>query len=505
MNYSMSTGFFTPLKTKLGAGLCVKAFVLCLLGFAITACKNTVSIEPLQQQQTLKVITRIGPTTYYQDRHGPTGFEYMLALEFANELGMELEIISVDNLEDIFAALRNNQADIAAAGLSITDERKKSFRFSTPYQNSTPQLIYRSNIDQPKTIDDINNGKLLVVANSSHAEKLASLKKLHPELTWYETSKLDTGDLLEMLELGEIDYTIVDSNEFKVHRAYYRSARVAFDIAAPESIAWIMRKDVNQKLFDSMQKFLKSSKKNGMLAHLNERFFGPAEEVKQIGSRTFYKKMERRLPKYLPMIQKIADEYDMDWRLLAAISYRESHWKPRAKSPTGVRGMMMLTQITAKEMGVTNRLDAEQSLRGGAQYFKKIYKRVASTIEEPDRTWFALASYNVGRGHVEDARQITDFFGDNPNKWVDVKKHLPLLQRKAWYAYTKHGYARGAEPVRYVQHIRHYYDLLSWTYPTEQERLAAKATENLPVELEFEQASIDTNLLAPSPQLSNVL
>ena len=180
-----------------------------------------------------------------------------------------------------------------------------------------------------------------------------------------------------------------------------------------------------------------------------------------MGARQFHKATQKKLVEYKDMFVEYAGD-DLDWRLLAAVSYQESHWKPHAKSPTGVRGMMMLTLNTAKQLGIKNRLDAEQSIRGGAQYLRKVIKRVPPRISDPDRTWFALAGYNVGWGHVEDARIITQQLGLDPDKWSDVKESLPLLQKKKWYKKTKHGYARGAEPVKYVNNIRRYYDVLVW-------------------------------------------
>jgi membrane-bound lytic murein transglycosylase F len=168
------------------------------------------------------------------------------------------------------------------------------------------------------------------------------------------------------------------------------------------------------------------------------------------------------LPKYEELVRSVAEEYQLDWQLLAAISYQESHWNPYARSPTGVRGMMMLTSNTAGEMNVENRLDPVQSLRGGARYFKKVKRLLPGDIIEPDRTWFALAAYNIGRGHLEDARVITERQGGDPDRWVDVKERLPLLQKSKYYRSTRHGYARGSEPVTYVKNIRHYYNILAW-------------------------------------------
>ncbi len=168
----------------------------------------------------------------------------------------------------------------------------------------------------------------------------------------------------------------------------------------------------------------------------------------------------QRLPRYEALFRRIAESHQIDWRLLAAISYQESHWSPRARSPTGVRGMMMLTLTTAREVGVRNRLDVEQSVRGGARYLNRIHDRLPGSIREPDRTWIALAAYNVGMGHVYDARDLTLQAGGNPDKWHDLRFHLLLLEQSWWYRQTRYGYARGSEPVRYVENIRLFYQHL---------------------------------------------
>jgi membrane-bound lytic murein transglycosylase F len=156
------------------------------------------------------------------------------------------------------------------------------------------------------------------------------------------------------------------------------------------------------------------------------------------------------------MFRQTAEKYNLDWHLIAAIAYQESHWNPRAKSPTGVRGLMMLTLDTAKEMGVTNRLDPAQSLEGGVAYFLKLKARLPERIQDPDRSLFALAAYNVGFGHLEDARILTVRNNKNPDLWVDVREHLPLLSKKKYYTTLKRGYARGNEPVIYVDNIQYY-------------------------------------------------
>lgn len=178
--------------------------------------------------------------------------------------------------------------------------------------------------------------------------------------------------------------------------------------------------------------------------------------------RTYLQRINDRLPNYEALFKKVAKDNSLDWKLLAAISYQESHWSPKARSPTGVRGLMMLTLDTARQLGIENRLVPEQSIKGGALYFRQTYYKISDRIQEPDRTWLALAAYNIGFAHLEDARKLVEKRGGNPDNWIDVRESLPLLSQKEWYEQTRHGKARGGEPVTYVENIRRYYDILRW-------------------------------------------
>ena len=229
----------------------------------------------------------------------------------------------------------------------------------------------------------------------------------------------------------------------------------------------MLDKNGDDAIFASLIEFFGQVHHNGTLLALDDKYYGHVEQFNYVETRTFIKAVSTKLPKYQALFEKYAQE--IDWRLLAAISYQESHWRPDARSHTGVRGMMMLTLTTAKQMGIKSRLDAEQSIRGGAKYFKRMINKMPDRIPSPDRMWFALASYNVGFGHLNDARIITQQQGGDPDRWVEVKTRLPLLQQKKYYKKTKYGYARGKEPVHYVENIRRYYNTLTW--------LDAKATE----------------------------
>ncbi|WP_163835092.1 membrane-bound lytic murein transglycosylase MltF [Spartinivicinus ruber] len=448
-------------------------FFVCLL---LSGCEQPTSLQQVKRQKELIIVTRNSPTTYYQGKETPTGFEYELAKRFAKELGVKLKIITANSLPDIFNALTDNGAaqriSLAAAGLAVTDQRQQQVRFSQPYMDVNQQLIYNAKLKHPKSFADLTSGKFVVLAGSSHAERLKRYSDQIP-IPWETTEVHENIDLLRMVNDGEIDYTVVDSNELAMNYIYFPNIRVGFDLAPSDKLAWAFPNSVDASLINRANLFFTKIKANGTLAHLYERFYGHVEQVSYVGVKTFTKQMKKRLPKYRDYFEYAAEEYDMDWRLLASIGYQESHWRPKAKSPTGVRGLMMLTRATAKEMGVSNRLNPKQSIIGGSRYFKKIKARINEDIKEPDRTWMALAAYNVGYGHLQDARKLTEKRGGDPNKWVDVKESLPLLSKKQWYQQTKYGYARGYEPVLYVQNIRRYYDLLQW--------FTVPQIENLPV------------------------
>ena len=295
-----------------------------------------------------------------------------------------------------------------------------------------------------------------MITASSHSEQLQNLKDVVPDLRWSEQDDLEMSDLIRMVHEGEITYTVVDSLAYLVNRHIYPRARKAFDIAKPQSTAWAFAAHNDGTLLNAANAFLDNYIKSGKLASLEQQLFAQTENFSVGDSQRLGQLVARRLPKYEQMFRQTAQHHGMDWALLAAVAYQESHWNPKARSPTGVRGLMMLTMDTAREMKVTNRLDAAQSLEGGAAYLVKLKSRLPQRITEPDRTLLSLAAYNVGFGHLEDARVLTARNGKNPDLWVDIRAHLPLLSKKQFYSTVKYGYARGNEPVLYVDNIQYY-------------------------------------------------
>jgi len=439
------------------------------------------TLERIKEDGVLRVITRNSPATYFQDRNGETGFEYELVKRFAEDLGVELQIETADNLDDLFSQLgQPNGPVLAAAGLVSSEQRKGQARFSHPYLEVTPQIIYRNGKTRPTNAAALVGKRILVLKGSSHAEQLAELKKQYPGLEYEESDQVEVVDLLRMVDEGQIDLTLVDSNELAMNQVYFPNVRVAFDLGDARDQRWAVAAGEDTSLLNEINAFLDKVEKNGTLQRLKDRYYGHVDVLGYVGAYTFAQHLQERLPRFEKHFRTYAKQEQVDWRLLAAIGYQESMWQPEVTSKTGVRGLMMLTQRTAQAMGVSNRLDPVQSIRGGAKYFMHVKEQLDDSIKEPDRTWFALAAYNVGGGHLDDARKLAEREGLNPNKWLDVKKMLPRLSQKKWYSKTKYGYARGGEPVHFVANIRRYYDILTWVTQPQLEGQVAEGNLHVP-------------------------
>ena len=445
-------------KTAIACALLT--MILSLLLFSCSIPKPLV--ERIKEKGELVVVTRNGPTTYDEGREGPRGMEYELVSRFADELGVDVRFVMVDQFDTILSMVVRNEVDFAAAGLTVTEQRKTQIRFTPGYQLVSQQLVYRAGNKRPKRIMDTASGTLEVVAGSSHEETLQQLKEQDPDLQWASSEDMDSEELLYLVWEQVIDYTIANSNEVALSRRFYPELKAAFNLTKPQPLAWAFPHAEDTSLFDVARDFFRQLEKDGTLKQLIERYYGHTEQLNFVDTRAFRRHINSRLPPLIPFFKKAAEQTGIEWQLLAAIGYQESHWNPNAVSPTGVKGIMMLTQATAKQLEVSDRADPEQSVLGGARYLRIVEKKIPERIAEPDRLWLALAGYNIGFGHLEDARILTQRGGDDPDKWANVKRFLPLLAKEKYYVTVKNGRARGQEPVSYVDNIRSYHELLLW-------------------------------------------
>jgi len=419
--------------------------------------KPSRSLEQIRESGKLMVLTRNAPTSLYIDRHGKqTGPEHDLVEAFAASLGVEVEYQTRQSIQEIIAGVENAEGDLAAAGLTITRQRQQKFLFGPAYLDVTQQVVCRRDNVQPESVEELIGLKIVVIADSSYVERLQALHEQYPQLAWEETGDKDTEQLLRDVWLREIDCTIADSNIVDINRRYFPELIAPFNIHRSESLGWMMsseRGDLREAIADWFQGYADS----GELDALKEKYYGFFEVFDYVDTRKFIRRIRQRYPQYRAYFEEAADKYGLPVLLLSAQAYQESHWRANARSPTGVRGIMMLTLETARAMGVESRLDARQSIFGGARYLSRLINdRFEDEVEEPDRTWLALAAYNVGRGHLHDAQTLAREQGLDPHLWRDIKQVLPLLSNKKYYSRLKYGYARGNEPVRYVDRIREY-------------------------------------------------
>lgn len=436
--------------------------LIIILGFLLTACQQVTVDEPEfvpHQLTELRVGTLYGPQIYMTSGQGNSGFDYDMALRFAEYLNVPLKMVPYTNRSELYDALKKNDIDIIAAGMTETPARREQFRLGPPLYHVNQVLVYREGVAAPKDISKLK-GRITIIADSAFVETLTQLQKHHPSLVWDQVTDKDSEELLAMIANKEIDYTIADSSSVQINRRYLPDLRSGPVLEEKLDVVWLLPPTHSDGLMSQLLAFWHQEKLAGTLDHLNEKYFGHVKRFDYIDTRAFLRAIETVLPRYRQLFETHAG--DLDWRKLAATSYQESHWNPHARSPTGVRGMMMLTEPTAKEIGITNRLDAEESIRGGAAYLRDMINRLPESIPESQRMWFALASYNIGYAHVEDARKLAESMELNPNAWRDLKKVLPLLQKRKYYQKTRYGYARGSEAVHYVDSIRRYYDTLVW-------------------------------------------
>ena len=460
---------FRKIRNRATLGVLVLAFI-----FYVSSSQTISDLERVRLSGELSMLTIPGPTTYFEDGKGKNGFDYIIANQFAESLDLTLKVNTASSLRSMLLSIGGPQGNFAAANLVTTPERNKILEFSDPYLNITQQLIYRRGTKKPKTLMDLE-GELLVIKSSSHSETLEQFKNDIPSLEWKEVDGLEMNDLIKMVHAGDIDYAIVDSLAYLVSRHIYPNAGLAFNVTGTQSVSWAFPKHGDGTLMKAANKFLREYVAGGHVKSLKADMLAQSRNFSVSDSKRLGKLVDERLPQYETAFRNAGKEHNLDWLLLAAVSYQESHWNPLAKSPTGVRGLMMLTLDTAKEMEVSNRLDALQSIEGGAAYLSKIHKKLPDRINEPDRKLLALAAYNIGFGHLEDARILTQRMGGNADLWEDVRQNLPLLSQQKYYAKAKHGYARGTEPVVYVDNIQYYYHYLNLHFQS----LKGQPTENI--------------------------
>jgi membrane-bound lytic murein transglycosylase F len=419
-------------------------------------------LEQVQDKGEITVIGVSGPTTFFQQAGNARGFQYELARRFADDLGVRLVITEAPDTEAVLRAISKGQADVAITGLTSDDPRLKRLNVSHPYLEISQQLISRSDRAAPESFASVDRGTVVVPAGSAAAQTLHQIARDRHNLRVLDIAQGDPITLLDLVNARAADYAVLNSNEFEARRALFPDLTVATTLSDSAELAWAFSRSGDDSVAHAAQRFFDKMDAAGTLDRL-AGFYGQQrnQPVDDSTLSNFQHDITSQLPRYRKLFEQNAKRNDMDWRLLAAIAYQESKWQADAVSPTGVEGIMMLTQSTAEYMDVENRANANQSIRGGAAYYREIADGIPESVREPDRTWMALAAYNMGPAWIDRARTLTDMAGENPDRWLDVSRQLRAMAIDA----RRNGRAgpQASQALLYVQEVRRYYDTLLLT------------------------------------------
>src|SRR5215472_10852411 len=456
-----------------------------MLLFAGCTRHEPTALDAVRARGELRVVTLNLPTCYYLGAQGTEGLEYELANRFASQLGVKLTMYPVASERAMQDELAAGRADIAAASLSASPDWQQAGDAAVPYANIPQLVVYQRSGVRPRETLQLESARLAVRAGSPQERILEKMRRtVAPTLQWVQTAP-SSADPIEDVDSGGADYAITDAREFSFAHHLYPNVLVGFALPEQRPVQWFVRRGARD-LLASVDTFFRDLDSSGVLARLVQGSSGDTRRFAYEESREFQGHVGDRLPQYRSWFEQAALESGTDWRLLAAIGYQESKWDPHAESGDGAFGVMMLTAETAHALGVKDRGNPEQSIFGGARYLAQVRAMIPERIPEPDRTWLTIAAYNVCFGHLEDARVLTQALGKDPDSWVAVRERLPLLAQGRWYTRAKRGYARGWEPVQFVDRIQRWLTLLEWqpgeatpardVSPTAPARAAAQAT-----------------------------
>lgn len=433
-----------------------------LLAALCTACAPSTSrLEQIRARGQLRVATLNQPTSYYLGAQGAQGYEYRLASAFAQRLNVQLVIEPVADVAGLREALSSGSADIVAAQLTADDAWRRTALISNNYRRVPQLVIQRRGAKPMRNVSELRGKRLVVSAGSPQLQQLTDLRGHDaPYLSWTELRR-EQADPVEWVASDDADCAIVDDSEFRFTQFTSPDTVVAFQLPEKRALQWMLPRSAPE-LRDQVNAFLREAEHSGLLEKIEAETRAEVQDFQYQEAQHYQADIDAKLPALQASFADAAQKYGLDWRLVAAVGYRESNWDPMAHSEAGAAGIMMLTESTAATLGVTNRTDVQQSIDGGAAYLARVRDMIPARISEPDRTWFALAAYNVGFGHLEDARILAQSQGRNADAWSDVRQFLPLLAEERWYRQAKRGYARGWEPVRFVDQVQGFLSVLQW-------------------------------------------
>jgi membrane-bound lytic murein transglycosylase F len=436
--------------------------------------KIRTDLPSIQERGSLRIVTSYNPIGYFLYKDEPVGFEFELLKAFADEIAVELEVIVVNDPKDLWDALYTGKGDIMAYHIPVENLPNKFLNFSEPYVQTEQVIVQRkANKKDPRYIGQWQQmaGKTIHIGEGAHYAN--TLQDLNFEVgNKIEVVTIQGGksseDLISMVADGSIEYTVANKEIALINKGYFNNLDIETSITPPQDIAFAVHRK-HRKLLASLNAFIEKSRSDGEMYALYERYFKTSRlfaesdaEIQDAGKGDF-------ISNYDALIQRYAAEIGWDWRLVAALIWQESRFKPRARSWAGATGLMQLMPGTARQFGLYSMEDVyhpEFNIQTGTKYLAWLddfWKEIDDPLE---RLKFIMASYNAGQGHVKDAQRLAKKYGYNDQKW-DGEVEVFLLNKSQPQFYRdpvcKYGYCRGSEPFHYVRSIIKQYDLYKKT------------------------------------------
>ncbi len=431
------------------------------------------SVHPVADANALRVGLMVHPTVYYIDPNGDAaGLEYDLISAFAQTQHRSLVLTTFATPDAARQALMRGEIDAVTMGIPGDNLSAAEIATKTRYRDSGWVLLNSPQKNTPRSFAELLPKRVVVSSRIFGNPRMAEIRRRNAGIAFVEDERHDDETLIAAVGDDDVQYAIVEEDTFNASRHFHYDAQRAFVVQPALPRVWLFAHR-DAKLRDEAEAFLARITRDGQIARVLDRYFGFPQRVSPMDIDIFSERVNSVLPRYRGWFQQAQETYGIEWRLLAAVSYQESHWTADATSPTGVRGIMQFTEDTAKRYNV-DRLDPRSSILGGARYLSELKRDgLATRIQEPDKTWLALAAYNIGLGHLENARILTQRAKKNPDMWPDVRRHLPLLTKPDIAAQFKLGPCRCNMPVDYVESVRAYYDVLLRLEPPHQPKLRA--------------------------------
>ena len=441
------------------------------------------TLEEIKASGYIRVLTRNNDTSFFIYRGHRMGFDYELGKKLAQRLGIRVDMVITQGWNDMVPALLRGEGDAIAAQVTVTDERQSQVHFAQPWGRTHEVIVWKDGAPTIRTVDDLAGKEVYVRGGSSYETTLKSLNarfgkegkpsiqiKLLPD-------EVETDTILTGVSKGEYVYTVADDLLADIHAAYFDNLVVGPAISGDRDLAWAVRPQ-DTKLGKEIDAVFHEMRKKPDFNILKKKYFEAQRDFKKRGKDQFYASETGTLSPYDPMVMKYSEQHAFDWRLVAAQIYQESRFDPKTKSWVGAQGLFQIMPATAKGLGIVDPTDPEQSVRGGLKYMEQLAKHYDDVTDPIERYRFALAAYNSGFGHVDDARKLARKAGKDASLWKNVAFWLLKLQDKKIAATTRFGYCRGIEPVDYVRHIDERYTGYSQLVPLKKGAGAGKSSGN---------------------------